>query len=573
MRLLCSILLLYLSGLLNVFAQKKTDNLPITSPLKAPWFFAGDFGELRPNHFHSGLDFRTQGKIGLPVYAVKDGYVSRIGISPTGYGNVLYLNHPDGTTTVYGHLRRFHPKIQDYVREKQYTRESFAMNLTPSSGDFYFNKGDIIAWSGNSGSSGGPHLHFEIRDTKSERALNPLFAKLGITDNSTPNIIALYAYPLNEATNIGKDRIKKRFETIRVPGGYRLKNNAPIEVFGKIGFGIQAEDYFNGTGLKCGIFSAALFCDKKEVFGFKMSDFLFNDSRYANAQADYEEHIKSNRWIERLFRLPGNYLDIYSPSINNGILNLEDGKGHEFEIIVSDAFKNKASLKFKTISKKSLNPLINRSFTKEFFFDRENDFKNDKIRIEIPKGALYENLKFIWKSAPGPGGSYCALHQINSIAVPVHIPYSLSLKVDRIPENLENKALIVSVDSKSSKKRGIGGEYSRGWVTVKTTVMGNFSVAVDQTPPTITPLSIKDKKNLTDPAKVQFRINDDLSGIKSYRGEFDGKWVLFEFDEKEALLTYTFDPERISYKKSHLLKLVVTDNRDNSSEYKAIIYK
>ena len=230
MRVILSILLVVVCLVSESFAQGSSTDMSIISPIKPPYFFAGDFGELRPSHFHSGLDFRTQGKTGIPVYAVKDGYISRIGISSTGYGNALYMNHTDGTTSVYGHLLKFNPAIQEYLREKQYDHESFQINLTPSSGEFHFKKGDIIAWSGNSGSSGGPHLHFEIRDTKSERALNPLFCHLGITDNSAPKIIALYAYPISENSTIGQDRTKKRFETVPVPGGYRLKNNAAIEV-------------------------------------------------------------------------------------------------------------------------------------------------------------------------------------------------------------------------------------------------------------------------------------------------------------------------------------------------------
>jgi len=573
MRVFISIIVLigWLVG--NSFAGKVHENLPVTSPVKPPFFFAGDFGELRPNHFHSGLDFRTQGQTGLPVFAVKDGYISRINISPTGYGNALYLNHPDGTTSVYGHLLKFHPKIDEYVKEKQYDRESFQINLTPLSGTFPFHKGDIIAWSGNSGSSGGPHLHFEIRDTQTERAYNPIFYHFGITDNSAPKIIALYAYPLTENSSIYQDQNKKRLEAVPVPGGYRLKNNAPIAIHGKIGFGIQAEDFFNGTGLKCGIYSATLFCDKKEIFGFKMDNFSFENARYANAQSDYEEHLLSNRWVERLFRQPGNYLDIYYPENSNGILNLDDNKGHEFEIVVYDAFKNKTSLKFRTIDKKCLHPNKPKPFTKEFFFDKANSFENDQIRIELPKGALYDNLKFNWKSAPRPEGCYSELQQISSRYIPIHIPCSISIKCENLPEQLTSKALIVSIDPVKGGKTAIGGEYSRGWVTAKSGVLGNFSVMADQTPPRITALSIKDQKTLTDPLKIQFKISDNLSGIKSYRGEIDGKWVLFEYDEKTGVLTYSFDKQRMVFGKSHLLRLVVTDNRENSSEYKAIIYK
>ena len=573
MRITLSILLLIVCFLNESFSQTKPENSSTMAPIKPPFFFAGDFGELRPSHFHSGLDFRTMGQTGVPVFAVKDGYISRIGVSPTGYGNALYMNHPDGTTSVYGHLLRFYPAIQEYLKKKQYDHESFQINLTLSPDEFYFKKGEIIAWSGNSGSSGGPHLHFEIRDTKSERAYNPLFYHLGIKDNSPPKIIALNVYPLSETTLIGKDRIKKRFEAVPVKGGYRLKNNSPIELNGKIGFGIQAEDFFKGTGLKCGIYSATLFCDKKEVFGFRMDNFSFADARYANAQGDYEEHLQSNRWIERLYRLPGNFLDIYHPADSDGILNLQDGKEHEFEIVVSDAFKNKAILKFRSVSGKSHLPLKNKPFTKEFFYNKSNSFENEKIRIEIPKGALYDDLKFTWRTSPTPQGCFSELNLVHSRYVPIHIPYTLSIKCNEIPNDLRSKALIVSIDPIKGSKSAIGGEYSKGWMTVKTNVMGSFSVAVDQIPPIIVPLSIKDKRVLTDPGKVQFHISDNLSGIGSYRGEIDGKWILFEYDEKTGTLTYTFDKDRMVFGKSHLLRLVVTDARENSSEYKAIIYK
>ena len=573
MQVLSSILILVFCSIFTIAAQNNHDHVSFISPIKQPYFFAGDFGELRPSHFHSGLDFRTQGKTGMPVFAVKDGYISRIGISPSGYGNALYMNHPDGTTSVYGHLLKFHPKIQEYLKEKQYDHESFQINLTPSSEKFLFKKGDIIAWTGNSGSSGGPHLHFEIRDTKSERAFNPIFYHLGIKDNSAPKIIALYAYPLSENSNVGQDRVKKRFDAVTVPGGYRLKNNAPVQLHGKIGFGIQAEDYFNGTGLKCGIYSATLSCDGEEIFGFKMDNFSLSDARYANTQADYQEHLQSNRWIERLYKLPGNYLDIYFTSKNNGILDLDDGKGHDLEIVVSDAFKNKTVLKFRSVNKKSQQLYKSKPYTKEFFYDKENEFENAIIRIQIPKGALYENLKFDYKYAPKPLGCYSELHQVHNKFVPLHIPYTLSIKCSNVPNDLTDKILIVLVDPSRGKKTAVGGKYSKGWVTVETNLLGSFSVAVDNTPPIISPLSIKDKKSLTDPNKVQFHIADDLSGIKSYRGEIDGKWVLFEYDEKTGTLTYTFDKERMPFGRSHLLRLVVTDNKENRSEYKAIIYK
>jgi hypothetical protein len=216
---------------------------------------------------------------------------------------------------------------------------------------------------------------------------------------------------------------------------------------------------------------------------------------------------------------------------------------------------------------------MNQTFTKKFLFDQPNEFDNDQIRIGIPKGALYENLDFIWKSSPKPSGCYSPIQFVQNRFVPLHKPYSISIKCDALPENLSDKALIVTIDPASGKKSAIGGTYSDGWVTGNTSSFGSFSITTDQTPPVIVPLSIKEKKTLTDSQKLQFTITDNLSGIKSYRGEIDGKWVLFEYDAKKDLITYVFDKNRMVFGKSHLLRLTVTDNKDNFSEYKSIIYK
>lgn len=567
-----SILLFIICNITWLNAQNNPANDSFASPLKPPFLFSGNFGELRPAHFHSGLDFRTQGRTGLPVFAVKDGYISRIGVSATGYGNALYMNHPDGTTSVYGHLEKFHPDIRKYVMDEQYDRENFQVNLYPPAGKFRFKKGEIIAWSGNSGSSGGPHLHFEIRNTKSERVSNPIFYNFGIKDNSKPKITALYVYPLSGSSNVGEQRNKKRFETVPVTDGYRITNNQAIPLFGKIGFGIQAEDYFNGVGLKCGIYGATISCDGNKVFGFKMDNFSFDQTRYANSQADYEEYVLSKRWIQRLYKQPGNHLDIYTPPGKNGVFDLEDGKSHQFEITVFDAHQNKTTLKFRTISKKSQLP-VKKITGKPFLADRQNEFENNKIKVIIPAGALYDHIDFTWKPSPQPAGCYSEIHHVHTKTVPLNSPYSLAIKCSSIPEELRDKALIVSVDPASGRKTAIGGAYSAGWVTASTNVFGSFSVTTDTKPPVISSLSIKGNKVLTNPSKVQFKITDDLSGIKSYRGEIDGNWVLFEYDGKSATLSYTFDKERMVFGKSHLLRLVVTDNRDNRAEYKAIIYK
>jgi hypothetical protein len=564
--------------LLSIFvfqssAQSAANNDSFVSPVNPPFSFSGGFGELRNNHFHTGLDFRTGGQIGKPVFAVKDGFISRVNVSPTGYGNAVYMNHPDGTTSVYGHLNRFHPKIEAVVKDDQYYNESFIVDLYLSKNQIRFKKGEIIAWSGNSGSSGGPHLHFEIRETDTERPQNPLFYNLGIKDNSAPKITSLFVYPMSDDSHVNKSFSKKRFETVMQPNGYQLKNNIPVEVFGQIGLGIQAEDYFNGTGMKCGIYSVELKLDNKPEFAFKLKELSFDLNRYINSHIDFDEKVRNNRWVHRLFKQPGNHLDIYESGANKGILSIDDGKIHEVEIIVSDAFNNLTKLKFKLTSKPFGQKPVKQNYTKDFKYNDQNVFENDQLRINIPDGALYDDSKFKYGKSPKTTGLYSEIHEIQDKYTPLHKSFSISIKSEGLTGKLKDKALIVEIDKGTGKRSSLGGNFSNGWVFTQTRIFGNFAVTVDTIAPAINPLSIKEKKILTNNAKIQFTIADNLSGIKSYRGEIDGKWALFEYDAKSKMLSYTFDKTKMEFNKSHQLVLVVEDNKANRAEYKATFHK
>jgi hypothetical protein len=555
----------------SLLSQNNTAKEYFSSPLKLPFSFSGNFGELRPSHFHSGLDFRTQGRIGIPVYAAKEGYISRVSVSPTGYGNALYITHPDGLTTVYGHLSRFNSRIQAFVRDRQYYTENYQINVTLTPQEFNVTKGELIAWSGNTGNSGGPHLHFEIRNTKSERAMNPVFYLRGIKDNSAPSILSLYAYPLSAQSHINKSSSKKRFSLIKAAGGYSLTNNA-IEAFGRIGFGIQANDDFNGTGIKCGIYGATLFCDGKAVFEFKMDDFSFDKTRYSNSQMDYEESFVNKRKIYRLYRQPGNELDIYNPLINDGILELEDGKTHNIQIVVSDAFHNKSILKFKVLSHKYALPETKFPSATMFSYDKENKFKNEEVKIVIPKGALYEDFRFFYGNSPKRKGYYSNIQEIHDPTVPLQKPFQISIKAEDLPEELEEKSLIVRIDNFGNRSSA-GGDFSGGWVTTQTSEFGNYAVSFDTVSPVIVPINIRDRKFLINKNEVQFRIGDNLSGVKTFRGEIDDKWVLFEYNPKTGIISYIFDKDRFEFGREHHLKLVVTDNKQNQSEYDATFYR
>lgn len=541
------------------------------SPVRAPYSFSGGFGELRRNHFHTGLDFRTAGQIGMPVCAVNDGSVARLYVSPSGYGLAMYLLHEEGHTTVYGHLSAFHPKIASYVTEQQYKLKKFAVNLTIPAGLFPFKKGEIIAWSGNSGSSGGPHLHFEIRDTKSEKPQNPLFFIPGIHDKTSPRITSLYLYPISENSHVNKSVKKLRLETIVSPRKTTLKDQRLIEVFGDIGIGIQTIDDFDVTGMKCGIYSAELFADQEPILSFKMDHLAFDQGRYINAHIDYEELIRNKRWIHRLYLQPGNKMEIYQTNPGRGVLNLSDGKIHSIKIVVADAFGNSNIFSFKLISKKIQIPEHKELNTRIFSFDQSNEFENEEVKIRIPDGALYDRLPFDYHSVSKKASFFSRIHQVHNPYVPLHKPYMLSIKSEAIPQRLQSKALIVLVDP-AGKRSSVGGEYQNGWVTANPGSFGTFGIVLDTIPPTIRPVTIKENKTLLSQNKITFKISDNLSGIADYEGEIDGNWALFEYDAKTGTIEYTIDRKRIGSGKNHTLHLTVKDERKNKSEYKANFY-
>lgn len=564
---------LFLQIQTKVIAQPANFSFNYISPIDTPLTLTGNFGELRSNHFHSGIDFSTNGNSGKLVYATADGYISRIKVSPSGYGKALYINHPDGTTSVYGHLKSFIPPISDFVKEIQYENESFSLDTIIRENMFVFKQGDIIAKSGNSGSSGGPHLHFEIRDTKSERPQNPLKYRFGIKDDMNPPIVSVYLYPLSENSHVNGKKDKFRDETSYYKGKYHLKNNNTT-VFGKVGIGIQALDYLNASWSKCGIYESKLIVNNDTIYSFSFDSFSFNQSRYLNAHTDYEERLKKGVWVHRLFRLPGNKLDIYNQTINDGICDFLNDSIYNIEIVVSDVYKNVSKINFTLRgSEVNLPPVTDDFFSRIFIYTRENYFEADNLRLHIPANALYEDLIFTYDHDPNPGQFLSGIHHIHNKYTPVHRWFSLAIRPDSMPDNLKDKALIVSVNDKNGNKSSAGGSFKDGWVYTRIRNFGSFAVSVDTIPPKIKPLSINGGKILKEKDIIRFKITDNLSGIKDFRGEIDGSWVLFEYDAKSDMIYYYFDDDRIKNNKDHQLNLIVEDQKGNISEYSATFFR
>ena len=541
-------------------------------PIKIPFFLAGNFGELRPNHFHAGIDIKTQGKTGLPVFAAADGFISRIAISPVGYGNALYIDHLNGTTTVYGHLNSFSPQIEQYIRKIQYEKEVFGIDQIVPEGILSVKKGEQIAKSGNSGSSGGPHLHFEIRREKGRMTLNPLLFNMPVKDKTKPIIQALMVYPISDDASVSGKQTPRRFETILAGSTYQLKAKQTIPVYGQIGFGLQAFDLLDGNPNKCGIYSLKLTIDNLLIYSFSMDDFMLDESRYINSHMDYEQAIRTGRRLYRTWLEPGNKLTIYDTVEKRGIIKVTDNKMHTVKYEITDATGNATSLSFKVQSKET--KLIPSETKGELFkYNRNNHIRNDELEFSVPEGALYNDVDFLYIKKPALPKFYSPVYQLHNAFVALHFACQLRIKAPNLPTHLQGKIMLAQIDPVSGKIYSATGKYTDGWVEGNIRVLGNYTLAVDTVAPKIVSLSITDKKTLNEANMLRFKVTDNLSGIESFRGAIDGFWVLFEYDLKNNLISYTFDNARLQFKKNHSLNFEVTDYKGNTSTYKANFYK
>lgn len=562
--------------LLSVLVLKTPDHIPsdrslFISPVRIPLALSANFGELRPDHFHSGLDIKTEGVIGKEVVAAADGYVYRISITPGGFGNAVYLRHASGYSTVYGHLDRFTPEIDDYVKKSQYEKKSFTISLFPPGSMFRYKQGDVIAYSGNTGSSSGPHLHYEIRESDSETPVNPLLFEFGTGDDIAPVIERISVYPLSENTLVnGKNTVHK----MSVSGGhgnYYIPSENTIRISGPAGFGIKAYDLLNDSYNRCAVYSIELRIDSTTIYRYRMDHCSFSESKYINAHIDYETLQKEKTFYQKTFVLPNDKLSVYSDLIDRGIFNFSDSAKHYIEIIVSDVHDNIATLGFNVMSfrpSKRISELSAGNGLIPMPFDRTNRFRAENITLTIPVGALYNTLFFEYRREPAESDMYSDIHNVHNIYTPVHKAYSLSIKPKQIPKGKENKMLILQLINGSSRSP-VGGIIENGYLTANAASFGRFCVGIDTVAPLINPNGFKSGSDLTGRKDLRIRITDDLSGIKSYEGMIDGKWALFEYDQKNNLLIYKFDPERILRDSDHSLNLKVTDERDNENNFHA----
>ncbi|MEM1093853.1 MAG: M23 family metallopeptidase [Bacteroidota bacterium] len=546
------------------------------SPLGIPLYMAGNFAEMRSNHFHGGVDFKTNGREGYRIYAAAEGYVSRVAVSPSGFGNAIYLAHPNGYTTVYAHLNRFAEPIQDYVRSVQHERQAFRVNLYLEPGQFPVAKGDVIAISGNSGSSTAPHLHFEVRDTPTQEPINPELFGFDIQDTTPPRIYAMRVYAADAssfARIVWSDgrapTVVSRHEpaTINVSGAdglFRLDSVRRIEGAGRLGFAVRTHDFHDGSSNILGPMTIRLDVDGERLFESTKERFSFDETRQLNAHVDYAVRHHTRRWFERSHLLPGNQLRMYDTR-EGGFLNVADGFSHAMRYHIEDVQGNTATLRF-SVDATAERPALPGTPAHEQIlpYNRPSAFRTDEVVVALPDGALYEDLWFDYEREVSPSTSlYSPVHHIHRPDAPLQKAMSVSLAAPALPATLHSKALIASVNDRGEPRGSIGGTYADGFVHARTRSFGAYAVATDTTPPSIALLNRPANVDFRGRESISFTIKDDLAGIDRYDGFVDGQWVLFAHDAKRSRITYTFDDR--SPPGTRTLELTVVDNVGNTA--------
>ncbi len=524
-------------------AQQKSREAWV-SPFDFPLLLSANFGELRPNHFHNGIDIKTQGVTGKPVHCVAEGYISRVAVQHGGYGQVVYVAHPDGHTSVYGHVERFSDGVQKRVREYQYANETFVCSLTFTPDEFPVRQGEIIAWSGNEGASAGPHLHLEMRDTETGTYIDPMpFYRRMLEDHKAPVASLVGIYPLeNEGVVEGSSRRK----LVAVSG---LKQ--PVTAWGKIYTGISAKDYMDGTSNFYGVHSVKLFVDDREVFHSLTDSVRADENRMINAFTDYDELMRSRRLIMRSYRAPGNRLQLLQTDSCRGVVTIDEERDYRFRYELEDNFGNRSSYRFTVRGKRQEIPQQEHPGKTLLRWDRTNVIQQPGMQLVIPQGMLYENA-WLDKKVSGDSARTSFDYVLDAGHTPLHGFCELSIGVRHRTVADSTKYYILQRWGKGHTP--IGGKMENGWVKARVRTFGTFAVGVDTVPPRITPLNKGNWRGNF--SRIRLKISDAESGIASYKVHIDGKFVLFGL-KKGALVIQ--DPRRISRSGVHRMEVWVTD--------------
>lgn len=557
-------LLAFLLCTLAAFGQK---NYPkdFRLPLDIPMQLSGNFGELRPNHFHAGFDFKTNQREGLNVYAVFDGYVSRIKISTYGYGKAIYITHPNGFTTVYGHLQRAVGTIEDKIKEAQYKEESYEVELFLKPGELVVKKGDIIALSGNTGGSEGPHLHFEFRETATEKIVNPFFFGYDqfIKDTKKPIVTSLMVYPLDAESVANRSQRPINLGLSLQKDGTFISEK--VQARGKIGFGINAYDLDDASYNANGTYKTSLISNGKTLFNYQFDEMSFDEGRFINAMIDYNRYKKLKSRVQKLFMKQPFAWSNVDTNVDNGVIAVAPNYTQTNKIEVSDVNGNTTSINIPIEYSNQAAVIPSEEKITKFSVKAARDFvfEKDNFSVTFPSGTFYEDV-------------YLNLDVRNETLflhediVPAHSSFTISYDAKDIPENKREKSFLASFNG--TKWNYITTKRKENTFTAYSKSLGQFKLVSDFIAPKITIAKSIEGKWISEQKTITLTISDDFSGIKTYKGYLNGKWILFEYESKLKRLTHHFTDGLVA-EGENKLKVIVTDNVGNSTTFETAFFR
>ena len=561
---LLGLLLINLVSYAQLFPGKNYPKGYFSWPVDAKIALAANFGELRPNHYHMGLDCKSDQVENRPVMAAAEGYIAKVKIEPFGFGRCIYINHPNGLTTLYAHLNDFYPALEQYITNKQYQLKSWNVFLDLPAGMFPVKKGQFIAFSGNTGGSQGPHVHFEIRETKTDKVLNPLLFGFPLADNIAPDILRLAVYDRTISTYEQRPRF---FSLKKINGVFTTSPSLVVVNTPSISFAITAYDRYSGSTNKNGIFQAILSDNEKPLAGFQMDGINYDETRYLNAHIDYKLHNSGASYVQHLGNLPGYTNGIYNNQLGNGVVNLEDGLVHSIKIAVKDANGNSSVLQL-TVQYNGAKPAVKKALAKSDQQHREfrpgfiNVFENAQVRFYLPENALYDSIRFTFKEVIPTQGN--PIYQIHNGDIPIHSLFAINIKnpIARFPNKMVMHRSWRNKNDYSKAAQVLTG-YGKDWFRASFKAFGNFQLIEDTIPPSITAIGFREGMNISKQNRIAFVIKDDTEELENFTALLDGKWIRFSND-KGAVFIYRLDEH--CPPGEHELKISVADCVGNKSE-------
>lgn len=543
-----------LFGMAFIFttAFSQNQSLDYTPPIQEKLVLNGSFGELRNHHFHSGVDFGTFRKTGLPIVAVTDGVINRIKVSSFGYGWVVYLRHNDGYSTVYAHLESFAEPIASYVKNAQYKNQSFDIELFPTQNELKIKKGDVIGYSGNTGNSGGPHLHFELRETASERTINPFLKGIfsTIQDSLKPVVNSLWAYPIGNHSTV---------KGIDVPILLDYQSNEKGEFVtetlfaqGEIGFGVNSHDILQDSGGKNGLFELKMYVDEQLYTHIQFDDFLFIETRTINTLTDYQKWRESKIMVQKFFQTGTYRAPMYKQLKDNGILKLSKGNKHLVKLELSDFHGNTQVIKIPVVHKK-FTPTKKERTGKYIDYYKDYVFENEGKSVAWSALTLAENAYLDIDLS----GETIKIHED---IIPVFKDLDIRFDVSNREIDKE-KSFIGRIDNGKILYCDTWKKGNDFRTRVKN--LGVFNVYEDLDAPIIEDRNSQNQYKFTD--VLQFYIKDKLSGIQIFNGYINGKWVLFTYEHKSGIITHALS-DTIAVLGKNTLTIEVTDKVGNKQK-------